>query len=141
MEEAVLLRTRTGDQGTFGVFLSGEFTCYTVELPWRENARNFSCIEKGRYRVEPHRSPRFGKCYWVKNVSGRSEILIHTGNVAGDRRRGHLTHSNGCILPGKRLGSIKGQRAVLNSRSAVSRMARHLGNKPFMLTIREVYDV
>ncbi|SOC79812.1 hypothetical protein SAMN06296241_1349 [Salinimicrobium sediminis] len=72
--------------------------CPVLELPWKENKRRVSCIPVGKYQVIKHRSRTFGNCFWVLDVPGRSEILIHKGNY----------HSNtlGCILPGIDLSDI-----------------------------------
>lgn len=91
----------------------------SLELPWRDNARNISCIPAGTYRCTWHKSPRFGWTYWVRNVPDRSGILFHAGNWAGDTSHGYRTHSWGCILLGRRRGMLKGQQAVLASRLAV----------------------
>lgn len=69
-----------------------QYRCVTLELPWKDNLKKVSCIPAESYKVIKHISPRFGKCFWVKDVSGRSEILIHYGAF----------HKNtlGCILVG-----------------------------------------
>jgi len=73
------------------------WACWTLELPWEQNRNRKSCIppepgENGVFKFERHESPRFGRCIWVKNVPGRSEILIHAGNYVSD--------TAGCILVG-----------------------------------------
>ena len=41
-----------GEEGVNGsLFLDGRFICYTIELPWRENKQNESCITEGEYDV------------------------------------------------------------------------------------------
>jgi len=68
---------------------------YAIELPWRENQRRISCIPEGVYDCELHTSPSKGKCYSVKNVKDRDNILIHVGNyVYGDK-----IDLLGCIAP------------------------------------------
>jgi len=69
-----------------------QFKCVTLELPWKKNKRRVSCIPLGEYRVIKHTSPKFGKCFWIRDVEGRSEILIHKGNF--------YTDILGCILVG-----------------------------------------
>ena len=72
---------------------------YTLELPWRDNARGVSSIPDGWYEIERRVSSlttvqRHGGWTWeVKNVPGRSGILFHAGNTTRDTR--------GCILIGK----------------------------------------
>jgi len=57
----------------------------TLELPWLDNEREISCIPAGTYKCERLNHPRFGHCWWVKDVPGRSEILFHSGNYASER--------------------------------------------------------
>src|SRR3990167_3173439 len=86
-------------QGTPGrLVLDGAPIAYSMELPDRANRPNVSRIPSGMYRCTWHRSPRFGWVYLVRDVPGRSLILIHPGNFAGDVRQGFITHSHGCIL-------------------------------------------
>lgn len=128
---------RTGEQGTFGQLCGHGLTLSTVELPWRENRSNVSCIPAGEYQCSIVRSPRFGRVFHVRDVPGRSAILIHAGNFAGDEKRGWRTNSYGCILPGLRAGRLGSQEAVLCSRAAVSELLWALDEKPFTLVIQE----
>jgi hypothetical protein len=130
-----LRRQRMSDQGTEGLIVAPGFACYTLELPWRENRSNISCIPEGEYKCEIRRSPKFGLVYWVKKVPKREFILIHSGNFAGDVSRGWKSHVNGCILLGLQMGFIAGQRAVINSRIAVVKFVDSLQYEPFNLRI------
>jgi hypothetical protein len=97
------------DLGTFGVMVdpAGKVLCRSGELSWDENKRNTSCIPPGVYDVEPHESPKFGKCFLVQGVPGRSDILIHSGNWCGRKGvSGVLSSTEGCILPGARVRLI-----------------------------------
>lgn len=99
-----------GENGTFGVIVSepGAAVCRTAELNWRDNRRNISCIPSGEYNVAPHDSPTFGECFFVSDVSGRSNVLIHAGNWAGQRGvAGVLSDTEGCILVGDRVRVIE----------------------------------
>lgn len=138
--DITLLRTRTDEQGTFGVLLVDDVTLRTVELPWRENRTNVSCIPAGEYQCCVVQSPRFGRVYHVRNVPGRTHVLVHSGNLAGDTALGWRTHSHGCILPGLRSGRLGDQQAVLCSRAALTRFMAALGGQPFTLNIREAFD-
>ena len=119
-----LLREPSTDEGTFGRVVDdeGEFVCFSVELPWRENERGRSCIPPDTYPLSPWSSARFRAALHVANVEARSAILIHSGNWGGDAEKGLKTHLRGCIAPGRRIGVLKGQRAVLASKPAL----RHL---------------
>ena len=68
------------------------FEFNTLELPWKDNEKYISCIPAGEYEVLRHVSEKYSECFWVQNVPGRSEILIHKGNF--------YTDILGCILPG-----------------------------------------
>lgn len=110
----VLQLTRTYlPAGTNGeISLEGHYVCGTIELPWQDNRRNISCIPEGRYRLELHRSRRFGDCLAVKGVPGRRGILIHPANDAA-------TELRGCIAPvTKHTGAGKG----IYSRVALERL-------------------
>ncbi len=141
---ATLTRISTGDQGTFGVLRLGSFSCFTLEPPWRDNQRGYSCIPQGTYHVRPRRSPRYKRHFHVLDVPGRSMILIHCGNLAGDKERGFKTHSSGCILVGEREGKLQAevgkplQEAVLASRFAMTDLLRASAGEPFDLTIKGV---
>ncbi len=91
----------------------GKFICYTGELPWRNNQQQVSCIPPGEYTVGPWNSKRFPNTYHIKNVTNREAVLIHTGNLCGDKSKGYLSHVRGCICVGERMGKIREQRAVL----------------------------
>ena len=84
MRQAVLIRIEHTDQGTWGVLAFGQHHCRSLELPWRDNRRQVSCIPPGIYRCGMVGSPRFGRVYQVHDVPGRSAILIHAANLAGD---------------------------------------------------------
>lgn len=116
-----LIRQRTSDQGTEGTLLipSLGFSCFTLELPWRDNQPSISCIPPGQYECRLRASPRFGQTYHVRDVPGRSFILMHSGNYAGDVSQGYRSHVEGCILLGTKRGFLHGQRAVLCSKVAV----------------------
>ena len=96
---------------TFGVILSGKrVLCHTLELPWRHNAQEISCIPVGDYPVVLSNSNRFGPVFRLKDVPGREGILIHVGN--------YLHETRGCILPGLnvyKINKICNSKDVLHS--------------------------
>lgn len=136
-DRVTIYRQLTDDQGTLGMIIAGALKLLCLELPDRGNATGRGCIPPGKYRVRWSRSPRLKKfTYEILGVPGRSGIRIHAGNVAGDVDKGYQSHSLGCPLPGERVGAIKGQRAVLASRSAVARFEKHMAGRPFILEIK-----
>ena len=140
MEHIVnLCRMKRSDQGNRGLLFADYFSCHTLELPWRDNQRNISCIPSGEYSVQIRISPKYGKVYHVKEVPNRSYILIHSGNVAGDKHKGYQTNVDGCILLGSKQGLLWGQWAVLNSRIAIRRFMAHMELESFILKIHEAF--
>ena len=92
------------DNCTIGkLFFQGEFVCYTVEKPWKNNAKSISCIPAGIYWIEPYHSQKYPNCYSLKcnalgvSVTGqhRTYILIHPANFPSELE--------GCIAPGLEL--------------------------------------
>jgi hypothetical protein len=118
-----LRRLPADDQGTIGgLYHNGKRLCYVTELPWRDNRNNLSRIPAGRYQA--HYMPRSGSgkyrdVYHLQNVPKRGGVLIHSGNYSGDTTLDYRSDTHGCLLPGKRLGMLQGQRAVVASRAAL----------------------
>lgn len=134
-----IIRTETSDHGTLGRLVAEDgWQCVTLELPWRDNRPNISCIPPGKYPVLWGISPRFKRYYYrLQQVPERSGVMIHAGNLAGDASLGLRTHVQGCILLGKYFGEIKGQRAILVSQAMVREFAERMASAPFTLVITE----
>lgn len=133
-----LYRLERSDQGTRGFLIAdSNFYCYTMELPWRDNARSISCIPAGEYDVKIKVSAKYGKVYYIKEVPDRSHILIHSGNFAGDTSKDFKTHSKGCILLGQKKGYFSNQKAVLNSKLTIKKFMKYMNDEPFILKIYE----
>lgn len=126
MKIAVLTRFRCTPEGTKGLLEVGDKTFFTIERPWLANRRMESCIPTGSYVCSLVNSPRFGRVYGVKNVPGRSHILIHAGNTPVD--------TNGCILPGLTHDPTK--MFVGSSKSALSLLHELLEEEDFELVIQ-----
>lgn len=136
----VLRRLEATDEGTFGTLTFGNSVCRSLELPWRDNVRRKSCIPEGRYRCAVIVSPRFGRVYGVLDVPGRSAILIHSANLAGDVDLGYDSQLQGCIAPFGKNGSLRNragrfQRAGLVSRPALTRLMSWAAGAPFTLEV------
>ena len=86
----------------------------TLERPWIFNERKVSCIPTGTYLVKRHVSPKFGQCFKIQDVKGRSDILIHSGNVVND--------TLGCVLVGLTSSSVdySSSAVIYNSRKAMA---------------------
>lgn len=135
-----LQRKESTDQGTFGRLTIGQFSCYTGELPWRDNQRGISCIPAGSYKVgwvfaSEWRGGRW--VYLLQDVPSRSSVLMHSGNYCGDKALGYRTHVQGCILLGEKLGWIDGQKAILLSTPMVRQFEQLMGGKLFTLEIHD----
>lgn len=89
---------------------------FTLELPDKNNERRVSCIPEGVYSMKKHRSPKFKNSFWIQDVPGRSEILIHAGN--------YHHQILGCVLVGTGRRDINGDGLpdVLSSRKAVQKL-------------------
>jgi hypothetical protein len=142
MTYATLSRGPSTDEGTFGrIVCANGPELHSLELPWRENKPQISSIPKGVYLCELVDSPKFGRVYEVRNVPGRSHILIHAANWAGDRAKGLHSDLLGCIAPGDSVGMLQPpngrmQRAVIGSKRALHDLMAWAGGEPFELTIR-----
>ena len=108
-----------------------DMVCYTMELPWLKNAKNISCIPAGEYMVKMTNSPKYGPCYKIRNVTGRTDILIHKGNTTLD--------TEGCILPASTIGVLNDMKgthiAGLSSKNAYVKLMSLLGGESFTLII------
>lgn len=101
----VIVRLKETSRQTLGnllVFKDNNliYNASTLELPWKQNARNSSCIPSGRYTVVKRHSIKFGNHFHFINVKDRDLILTHKGNF--------YTDTEGCVLVGKDFKDING---------------------------------
>ena len=67
------------------LFINEVFLGYTLELPWRDNQHNISCVPEGTYPIQ-----MFPAEHWhrsvpvVMNVPNRSGIEMHVANYTKD---------------------------------------------------------
>ena len=98
---------------TLGVFA-------TLEKPWKENAKNLSCIPKGRYlctRRNPTQKFNYEHIL-INGVPNRDAILMHIGN--------YVTNSQGCTLIGTDFADINkdGLKDITESRNAFMKLMK-----------------
>jgi len=106
------------------------YSCDTLELPWRWNEKNKSCIPPGEYVVYKWYSPKFNRqVLRFAYVPNRDGIEIHSGNF--------YTDIKGCILVGEDLKDINndGQLDVTNSNRTLDDLLAILPQR-FILDIR-----
>lgn len=128
-----LKRSRSLADRTLGCLTIGGQSFATLELPWRDNAPEISCIPAGRYKCSREIHGKYGRILRLRNVAGRSGILVHAGNYPRDTR--------GCILLGEGHSDIDGDGLpeVVNSRSAMARMCELLwGDEPLIMEVEDV---
>lgn len=133
-----ITRTETSNEGTFGILTINNFKCYTGELPWRDNKVGLSCIPSGEYICTSYSSKKYPKAFKINFVNGRTAILIHQGNYCGDKLKGYKSDINGCILLGESIGSLNGQKALLNSKNTLLNFIKYMNNNNFKLVIKDI---
>lgn len=94
----------------------------TLELAWKNNERQRSCIPKGTYKVRKRTSAKYGEHFHILNVPNRDMILIHHANFHNQLL--------GCIAPGKGLSDLNkdGRLDVTSSRQAMKELLAALPN-------------
>lgn len=133
---AILTRTSTCDEGTFGHLDVAGQTFMTGELPYRDNERGKSCVPCGKYNAIWEHSARFGRqLYEIKGIPWRDEIKFHPANFMGDRAKRLKCELDGCIALGTSVGVLLGQKALIKSRAAMDRFEALLATQPFDLAI------
>jgi hypothetical protein len=92
------------------------FSCKTLELPWKNNERNVSCIPLGTYEVAKRFNETHKQHFHIQDVPNRNWILIHSGNYYSDIR--------GCVLVGLKHIDINndGVLDISNSRETLAKL-------------------
>jgi len=112
MLRLVISRGPSTAAGTFGAAtLVGITTWDSLELPWRDNRHRLSCIPPGIYRAglidgASVGRPKFGMVYLLHAVPGRTGILLHRANWAGDVEKGYHSDLEGCLSIGESVGML-----------------------------------
>lgn len=122
-----LVRDTFQDNLTFGKFyFNDEFLGDSLELPWKDNAENISCIPEGIYQIRYSEKHRIGELYFyeILDVPNRTYIYIHVANFT--------SQILGCIAAG-----IRDNNCVLESKKTLANMFQIVG-KENTLTITRV---
>ena len=130
---AVLVRLNDNNTQTLGRLqlfneLDVIFEGVTLELPFKANIKNISCIPTGVYRVMPRTSEKHAQHYILLDTIGRELILIHTAN--------YYTQLRGCIAIGSNFYDINddGEFDITHSRRSLKALLAAAPNG-FELTI------
>ena len=117
-------------EGTNGqINIAGKRLCSSIELPWKANQTQASCIPEGIYELKKRYSPKHGHHLQVINVPGRDLILLHPANDA-------LKELKGCIAPVSFLtGEGKGNSSRIALKKVLDKVFPELekGNKVFLI--------
>lgn len=105
------------------------FKCETLELPWKDNQHNVSCVPKGKYYCTLQKFHSVYR-YELSPTDPRTGIFMHEGDL--------YTNTLGCILLGVHPADINGdgQIDVTNSTPTVENFIAFFGGRPFTLIIQ-----
>jgi hypothetical protein len=131
MKKATLTRFESSDKQTLGKLEIDNWSCCTLELPWRDNNQGISCIPAGTYRCVRRESQKYGQHWHLQAVPKRSFILIHAGN--------YFRQIQGCILVGLGHTDIDGDglRDVTSSVSTLKALNKLIPGDSFTLLIKD----
>ena len=141
MKILTINRGNSTDEGTFSQGTLDDLKFDFVELPWRDNLPNKSCVPAGTYTATTVMSAHFGfPVYLLNNVPGRYGCEIHPANFGGNTDAGLYTDLLGCLGPGYgtgRIGTPAGtvQMGVLNSVRAFHDLMNATGGAPIQVVI------
>lgn len=108
----------TGTNGS--LFLMGQEFCKTIELPWKQNRKQISCIPEGVYPIRFRISNKFSRHIELLQVPNRSLILIHPANNAIKELRGCIAPVMELTAPGRGLRSKTALKLLLNTMDAIN---------------------
>lgn len=102
----------------------------TLERPWLDNHPFISCIPPGQYQIKRRWSAKLKNHLKILNVPGRTNILIHAGNL--------YIQTEGCVLAGQSFKDINkdGWKDVTKSRPTMKQILKfYKWRKKYKLTI------
>ena len=122
------------ESSTIGTLDFGTFRCLTLELPWRDNQTNISCIPEGNYKASKYNSYKHGAVIRLHDVPDRTYIEIHAGNYTRDVQ--------GCILVGNSIKYLDGD-DILDLTNSLSTLRKLLARLPdeFIVSITRAFTL
>ena len=117
------IETISYDDVTMGRLTCGEFQCFTLELPWRDNEQNVSCIPEGKYAYYKRYSPSKSRnVLGIQDVEGRTDVQIEPANFSYQLR--------GCIAVGDAIKFLDGDTTpdVTNANLTLDRLLKVCGD-------------
>jgi len=127
MQELTLYREIISNKAILGTLkLDNVELCKTLENPWLNNLPDISCIPEGKYVVCEFNGTKYKDVWEVRDVKGRTYILIHNGNTESE--------TEGCILVGDVFGFLGDDIAVINSVATLNKLRKRLDDN-FILNI------
>lgn len=145
MSAALIERIFQNEKQTLGVLAAvndnGElFSAKSLELSWKNNQANISCIPAGMYECKYTRSNRLSQLkgtdfytYEILNVPNRSGIRLHSAN--------YFFHLLGCISLGSKLKDLNldQQLDVVHSGNTIKAFEDFMNRKDFVLTVKDLF--
>lgn len=128
-----IIRTKYRNDGTFGTLYIDDWpVCVTLELPWKNNEPQVSCIptlQTVAHRVE---SPKFGNTFEIV-VPDRTHILFHGANKIQDLL--------GCVGLAEFYHNFDGQAGVANPYKGAAMIEFHQLTKSVDKFDVHIYDI
>lgn len=140
MKKATVIRVDDIRQ-TLGVMNvdNGGFVSKSLELPWKNNQNNISCIPVGTYICKYTRSPRISKVkgedfftYEIMDVPNRGGVRIHSANYFHQLR--------GCIALGNAAKDMDmdGCNDISHSGDTIKAFEKYMNYEDFELEIKYI---
>ncbi len=108
--KAILLRIEKSDQAILGILLvKGEYVCSILEDP-KKSEYIPAAVNKYYLERTPKGISKFGECFTVMNVDGKTNVRVHWGNTE------HNTTA--CLITGFMPGYLEAHRAIKISKTA-----------------------
>ena len=113
-----IIRWSDDENGTFGIVrYNNRLICYSLELPDIDNQPFISRIPNGSYHAEIIFFKDKYHAIYIKDVPGRSDIVIHIAN--------RTEEIQGCIAPGTYIKFKKtGEKVIYKSSDALKKLVK-----------------